>query len=114
IEEVRQHAPELGAFSQAELVDEIRPVDGKRGSVEDRTRIELGGDPGAQLGQVVGIARDATADVIRLSQGEQVVDRGWADLREEAPDRGVAPGRLVPEHVLADEMNDGRSYRRRD
>ena len=59
------------------------------------------------------VDRHAAADVVRLAQREQVVDRVGPDALDEPPDPGVAPFGLVREHVVPDEVDDPADRRPR-
>ena len=105
--------PRPGPGREPQLGDQVGAVDRERRPVEHRPGPQLRRDPRPQLAQLVGVARHATAGVVRLAQREQLLDRAGPDLADEPPDRGVRPDGLVAEHVLADEVGDPLGRRAR-
>ena len=58
-----------------------------------------------------GIRLPPRSDVVRLAQQELVFQLLASDLHDEPADRRVRPGRLIAEHVVADEAHDPLALR---
>src|SRR5439155_6671502 len=86
-----------------ELRDEVVAVDRETGPIEGDLRLELGRDPRSKLVQPTGLRRHTAAFVVRLAEGEEVVDGCRTDLREKPTDRRIRPARIVREHVVPNE-----------
>ena len=81
-----------GSLFEPQLRDEVVAVDREAPAIEHDLRRQLRRDTRAQLGEPSGLGRQARADIVRLAELEQLLERARPDplhLGDEPPDRCV-------------------------